>query len=54
MTMAEAAMKVKKPDLALAVFGAANQPGFHQDYLAKECIRVTGKNMPKPSLRLVK
>lgn len=54
VTMAEAAMKAKKPDLALAVFGAANQPGMQQDVLAKECRRVTGKKMPKAGLRRVK
>ncbi|MBK7584482.1 MAG: hypothetical protein IPI67_30295 [Myxococcales bacterium] len=54
VTMAEAAMKAKKPAVALAVFGAANQPGFHQEYLAQKCIEVTGKTMPKSGLKLVK
>jgi len=54
VTMAEAAMRAMKPDLALAVFGAANQPGMQREYLAKECVRVTGKTMPSPGLRLVK
>lgn len=54
VTMAEAAMKAKKSDVALAVFGAANQPGFHQEYLAEKCMEVTGKTVPKAGLRLVK
>ena len=47
-------MKARKPDLGFAVFGAANQPGRHQEYLAKECRRVTRKKMPKAGLRLIK
>jgi hypothetical protein len=54
VTTAEAALKARKPDLALAVFGAANQPGRHQEYLAKECRRVTRKKMPKAGSKLVK
>jgi hypothetical protein len=54
VTMAEAAMKAKKPDLALAVFGEANQPGMHQKYLAEECRRVTRKKVPTAGLRVVK
>jgi hypothetical protein len=54
VTMAEAAVKARKPDLALAVFGAANQPGRHQEYLAKECRRITRKKMPTAGLRVVK
>jgi len=55
VTMAEAAWKARKKDLALAVFGAANQPGWHQEYLRKECQRVTKCAPPSPPrLRRVK
>lgn len=50
VTMAEAAMKAEKPERALAVFGAANKPGMHREYLAKECERVTGQQVPRASL----
>jgi hypothetical protein len=52
--MAEAAMNAKKPDLALAVFGAANQPGWHREFLAKSCQKLTKKKVPTAGLRLVK
>jgi hypothetical protein len=54
VTMAEAAMNAKKPDLALAVFGAANQPGMQREYLAELCLKLTKKKMPTAGLRLVK
>jgi len=41
-TMAEAALRARRRDLALAVFAAADQPGFHRDYLREQCRRLTG------------
>lgn len=53
--MAEAAMNARRPALALAVFGAANRPGMHQDYLAESCRKITGKKVPAAErLRRVK
>jgi hypothetical protein len=44
-----AAWKVRKRDLAVEVFAAADQPGFHQEYLRKECEKLTGG--PPPPFR---
>lgn len=54
VNMAEAAINANKRDVAMAVFGAANKPGIHREFLAEECIRLTGDSVPQPSLRLVK
>lgn len=55
VAMAEAAWKARKRDLALAVFTAANRPGRHQEYLQKECLRITGRPpTAAPWLRVVK
>jgi hypothetical protein len=54
VTLAEAAMNVKKPDLALAVFGAANKSGMHQKFLADSCMKLLKKKIPTAGLRLVK
>jgi len=52
--MAEAAMNAKKSDLALAIFAAANQPGMQREYLAEQCVKITGKKVPTTGLRLVR
>jgi hypothetical protein len=55
VAMAEAAWKARKRDLAVAVFTAANRPGRHQEYLQRECMRITGqKQAAAPRLRVVK
>jgi hypothetical protein len=55
VSMAEAAWKARKKELALAVFGAANQPGWHQEHLQRECQRITKQARPSPPrLRRVK
>lgn len=56
VSMAKAAMKAKRADLAVAVFEAANQPGALSEYLAEQCVKITGKaiSKAKPSLRRVK
>ncbi len=50
VTMAEAAMKAKKVELTMAIFGAANKRGMHRAVLAEECERVTGEKMPSVGL----
>jgi hypothetical protein len=40
--MAEAALRVGKRSLAIEVFAAADQPGWHRDYLRKRCKDLTG------------
>lgn len=51
--MAEAAAEAGNPALALAVFGASNQSGLQRDFLAGECLRVTGQRMQNLAIRLV-
>ena len=41
-TMAEAALRGRRRDLALAIFAAADQPGFHRAHLRDECRRLLG------------
>ncbi len=50
-TMAEAALRARRRDLALAVCGAADQPGLHRDYLRAQCRRLTGAQPPAPPPR---
>jgi hypothetical protein len=55
LTMAEAAWKAGKHKVAVAVFSAADQPGFHQEYLREECVKMTGRLPPKkPYLTVVR
>lgn len=54
VTLAEAAMNAKEPDLALAVFGAANKSGMHQKFLADSCMKLLKKKIPTAGLRLVR
>jgi hypothetical protein len=54
VTLAEAAMNVKEPDLALSVFGAANKSGMHREFLAESCMKLLKKKIPTAGLRLVK
>ncbi|MCK5801164.1 MAG: hypothetical protein KAI47_28445, partial [Deltaproteobacteria bacterium] len=42
LNMAAAAWKARQHELALAVFAAADQPGFHRDYLRMKCQTMTG------------
>jgi hypothetical protein len=49
VTMARTAWSARKRDLALEVFAAADQPGFHRDYLRKQCIELTGRPVPAPA-----
>jgi hypothetical protein len=51
VTMARTAWKARKRDLALEVFAAADQPGFHQDYLHSQCVEVTGRSVPSKRTR---
>ena len=46
LQLAAAAWKAKRRELALAVFTAADQPGFHRDYLRQECQAMTGQLPP--------
>lgn len=48
VTMARTAWSARKRDLALEVFAAADQPGFHRDYLRKQCVEITGRPVPAP------
>lgn len=50
--MAESALKQGRKDLALAVFAAADQPGFHRDYLRQQCLKLTGQLPPERTLHL--
>lgn len=52
-TMAECALKHGRKDLALAVFAAADQPGFHRDYLRRQCMKLTGQPPPERALHSV-
>jgi len=47
-TMAESALDVGHRDLAMSVFAAADQPGFHRDYLRQQSHRLLGG---RPSAR---
>lgn len=40
--MAEAALRARKRALAIEVFTAADQPGWHRDHLRKRCKELTG------------
>lgn len=51
--MAEAALARGRRDLALAVFAAADQPGFHRDYLRQQCMKLTGQPPPERALHSV-
>lgn len=51
--MAEAALKAGRRDLGLAVFSAADQPGFHRDHLRKRCIELLGEPPPERALHAV-
>lgn len=46
LDMAEAARKARRRELVLAVFAAADQPGFHRDDLREQCQRMTGESPP--------
>lgn len=47
-TMAEAALEAGDRALAIRVFEAANQPGFHDDFLRTRCRELTGHTLPEP------
>jgi len=53
-TMAEVSRRARRGDLSLAVFAAADQPGFHRDYLRKRCQELTGRPPPRPRLAIVR
>jgi hypothetical protein len=40
--MARAALEAGDRDLAVAVFAAADQPGWHRDHLRRRCLQLTG------------
>ena len=40
--MARAALDAGDRDLAVAVFVAADQPGWHRDHLRRRCLELTG------------
>ena len=42
VAMAESALKARRHDLAVAVFRAADQPGFHRQHLRERCQALTG------------
>lgn len=52
--MAEAALEAGRRDLALAVFSAADQPGWHRDYLRRRCVELTGEPPPDRGLFVVR
>ena len=41
-TLAESAIAGGRPDVAVAVFRAADQPGMHQELLRQRCFQITG------------
>jgi len=47
-TMAEAALEAGDRTLALRVFEAANQPGFHDEFLRTRCRELTGHTLSEP------
>ncbi len=53
LIMAEAALKAGRRDLGLAVFSAADQPGFHRDHLRKRCVELLGEPPPERALHAV-
>jgi hypothetical protein len=42
LTMANAALDRGDGDLAVEVFRAADQPGWHRDLLRRHCVEITG------------
>ena len=44
--MAESALHAGRPDLAVSVFRAADQPGFPQCHLRQRCLQLTGDLVP--------
>lgn len=57
--MARAAVDAGRRDIALEVFRAADQPGFHQGHLRRLCRELTGVRLgdedlpPRPALRVI-
>lgn len=52
--LAEEATAARRPDLAEAVFDAADQPGRHRDYLRRRRQELVGdQTSQRPALRLV-
>lgn len=45
VAMAESALAARRADLAVRVFRAADQPGFHQKHLQDRCRQLTGMNI---------
>ncbi len=56
VALAKSALAAGRHDLAVDVFGAADQPGRHRDHLRDRCVKLTGLRLdePAPQLRVVK
>lgn len=51
--LAERALGCRRPDVAQAVFDAADQPGWHRDYLHQQRTRLLGNTSARTHLHLV-
>lgn len=55
VAMAESALDAGRHDLAVAVYRAADQPGFHQSHLRQRCLQLTGVDLANNrKLRIVR
>ncbi len=55
VAMAESALDAGRQDLAVAVYRAADQPGFHQSQLRQRCLQLTGVDLAaNRELRIVR
>lgn len=45
VAMAESAFDAGRPEVAVTVFQAADQPGFHQGHLRQRCLHLTGVDL---------
>ncbi len=52
VALAESAARARRQDLAVDVFRAADQPGWHRDFLRRRCLELTGVTLDEPSRSL--
>ncbi|MGH8990636.1 MAG: hypothetical protein ACRDZ7_03815 [Acidimicrobiia bacterium] len=48
VALAESAAAARRGDLTLEVFRAADQPGWHRDFLRRRCLEITGVTLGDP------
>lgn len=52
VALAESAVRARRPHLAVEVFRAADRPGWHQEFLRRRCLELTGVTLDAPSRSL--